>query len=65
MELPGGVTIVYCLMTDKARDTSIAAESEGVITNGLLGRALIAYWWPEESAVDVLLDSPHVRAMRE
>jgi beta-lactamase class A len=63
MELPGDITIVYCLMTDKARDTSIAAESEGVVTNGLLGRALLAYWWPEEVA-EVVLDSPYVRAIQ-
>jgi beta-lactamase class A len=61
MRLPGDVTVVYCTMTDKAADTSIAAESEGAITNGLLGRALLEYWWPEESAADVLLDSAYVR----
>jgi beta-lactamase class A len=65
MRLPTGVTIVYCLMTDKARDTSIAAESESVVTNGLIGRVLLEYWWPEGSAGDVLLDSPHVRALRQ
>jgi beta-lactamase class A len=63
MELPADVTIVYCMMTDKARDTSMAAESEGAIVNGLLGRALLAYWWPESSTDEILFDSPYVRAL--
>ena len=63
VELPAGTTIVYCMMTEKSRDTSFAAENEGAITNGLLGRALFEYWWPEESMADVLFDSAYVRAM--
>jgi beta-lactamase class A len=64
VRLPGDRTIVYCLLTDKAKDTSMVSESEGVITNGLLGRTLLEYWLPEELAADVLLGSPFVSAMK-
>ena len=62
MELPADVTIAYCMMTDKARDTSFAAEREGAIANGLTGRARLASWWPAPPTADVLFDSRYVTA---
>ena len=60
MRLPDEITIAYCAMTDNCRDTSIAAETEGAVINGLMGRSILEYWWPGESAQDVVLDSPYV-----
>jgi beta-lactamase class A len=60
MHLPDDITIAYCAMTDNCRDTSIAAESEGAVINGLMGRSILEYWWPGESAREVVLDSPYV-----
>jgi beta-lactamase class A len=63
IRLPEDVTIAYCAMTDCSADMSIAAETEGVVVNGLLGRLILEYWWPGESARDVVLDSPYAGMM--
>jgi beta-lactamase class A len=61
--MPGGTTIAFCAMNDRSTDTSIAAESEGAVLNGLLGRLLVEYWWPEaEIPAGLILDSPFARA---
>ena len=61
IRLPEEVTLAYCAMTDGSADTSIAAETEGVVVNGLLGRLMLEYWWPGERIPDgVLLASPYV-----
>lgn len=61
--MPGETTIAFCAMNDRSADTSIAAESEGAVLNGLLGRLLVEYWWPEDGVpAGILLDSPYVRA---
>ena len=63
MRLPEEVTIAYCAMTDGSADTSIAAETEGVVVNGVLGRLMLEYWWPGERIPEgILLASPHVAA---
>ncbi len=61
--MPGDTTVAFCAMNDRSADTTIAAESEGAVLNGLLGRFLVEYWWPEEDLpVGLLLDSPYVGA---
>ena len=44
--LPSDVSIAYCAMATSSRDLSIVAESEPAVTNGLLGRVMLEYWWP-------------------
>lgn len=44
--LPSDVNIAYCAMAHGSSDLSIVAESEPAITNGLLGRVMLEYWWP-------------------
>ncbi len=50
--LPSDVTIAYCAMAHGSDDLSIVAESEPAVTNGLLGRVLLEYWWPGEWTPD-------------
>lgn len=56
--LPGDVAIAYCAMTQYGTDTSMAIENEGAVVNGLLGRLILEYWWPENQAP--LLQTPYV-----
>jgi beta-lactamase class A len=64
MRLPEGVAIAYCAMTDSGADTSFAAENEGAVVNGLLGRLIMDYWWPEETVpAGILLDSPYAATL--
>ncbi len=64
IRLPDDVFVTYCAMTDNSTDTSIAAESEGVVVNGLLGRLILEYWWPGGSMPqDAVLPSPYVDAV--
>ncbi|ACZ40153.1 serine hydrolase [Sphaerobacter thermophilus] len=46
--LHDGPTIAFAAMTHRSVDTSMGFESEGAITNGILGRLLLEYWWPGE-----------------
>jgi beta-lactamase class A len=62
--LPQDVTIAYCAMTDGSADTSISAEAEGLVTNGLLGRLMLEYWWPNGTLPDSqVVASPYVDAI--
>jgi beta-lactamase class A len=63
VKLPEDVTIVYCAMTDNSNDLSFAAEAEGAVVNGLLGRLMLEYWWPGKSVPQgVLFNTPYVAA---
>jgi beta-lactamase family protein len=62
--LPGEVRIAYCTMTEHSTDTGFAAENEAEIMNGILGRLLVAYWWPGDWQTDgVGRSSPYVDAV--
>lgn len=62
--LPQDVTIAYCAMTDGSADVSISEEAEGLITNGLLGRLILEYWWPGgELPASQVMQSPYVEAI--
>lgn len=62
--MPENTTIAFCAMNDGSADTSIAAESEGAVLNGRLGRLLVEYWWPEaEVPAGLLLDSPYITSV--
>jgi beta-lactamase class A len=52
VRLPEEVTIAYAVAAHGARDLSRSDETESSVTNGLVGRALVRYWWPRED-VDV------------
>lgn len=51
--LPSDVAIAYCAMAHNSNDLSIVAESEPAVTNGLLGRVMLEYWWPGDWNDDV------------
>ena len=46
LHLPGGVEIAYAAMTDGGSDQSFAADNEGEVVNGIVGRLLGEHWWP-------------------
>jgi beta-lactamase class A len=58
--LPGDVTISYCAMTERSADLSMGYENEGAIVNGLLGRLVVAHWWPPEAGRPPLLPTNHL-----
>lgn len=62
--LPQDVTIAYCTMTHNSDDISIVPESEGLVTNGLIGRLMLEYWWPGASVPESqVVQSPYVDAL--
>lgn len=64
ISLPDDVMITYCAMTDESADISIAAESEGAVTNGLLGCLILEHWWPGEAIpAELVLPSPYKDAI--
>jgi beta-lactamase class A len=63
VHLPDGVDIAYCVMTEASADTAMAEEAEGEIANGLVGRALIDYWWPGGASPGALRNSAWVDAV--
>ena len=64
VQLPAGVTVAYCAMTENSDDRAMAIESEPAVVNGLLGRVLLEYWWPGAAMPDdAMLTSPYVDAL--
>ncbi|MEA2526667.1 MAG: beta-lactamase class [Thermomicrobiales bacterium] len=64
ISLPGDVRIAYCTMTEHSADTGFTFENEAEITNGILGRILVEYWWPGDwAAAGVGRSSPYVDAV--
>jgi beta-lactamase class A len=59
--LPEDVVIAYAVSAHESRDHSMAAETEWAVTNGLVGRALIAYWWPGDDPAEAVLPTPYAR----
>lgn len=55
VELPDGVEIAYAVFAHGSHDHSVAPEAEAYVVNGLVGRALIGYWWPGEDPTEALL----------
>lgn len=60
VNLPEGVDIAYAVFAHASRDHTVAAESEPYVINGLVGRALIEYWWPGDDPAEALLPTPYV-----
>lgn len=55
------VKIAYSVVNDAGADNSYREEHAGDITNGLVGRVLVEYWWPEEWTPELaVLPSPYV-----
>jgi beta-lactamase class A len=61
--LPAGVTFCYCVTSQAGADASFAPENEGAVANGLVGRLLVAHWWPRDHGDPPLLATPY--AVRE
>ena len=55
------VTIAYSVVNDPGADDTYRHEFAGDITNALIGRALVEYWWPGEwSPERAVYPSPYV-----
>jgi beta-lactamase class A len=61
VRLPEGIAFAYAVFAHEAADTSIAEETETSVTNGLVGRALVGYWWPRPDVSSALHPTPYVR----
>ncbi|HUG14175.1 MAG TPA: serine hydrolase [Thermomicrobiales bacterium] len=57
--LPDDVSIAYGVVAHESRDLSIAPESEAAIINGLVGREIVAYWWPRADHASAVFDSAY------
>jgi beta-lactamase class A len=57
--LPDDISIAYGVVAHEAADLSIAAESEAAIVNGLVGRAIVLYWWPRADNSPAVFDSAY------
>jgi len=44
-----GGGFVYAVANHEASDLSFLPEAEGVVLNGLVGRALVEHWWPADA----------------
>jgi beta-lactamase class A len=53
--LPEDVTFAYCVSSQECKDESFAAENEGSVVNGLVGRLLLEHWWPQSQGDAPLL----------
>ncbi len=58
-------SIAYCVMATRSTDVSMAVENEAAVVNGVIGRLLVEYWWPEAQAKGALLSSPHLNALND
>lgn len=60
------VEIAYSVVNDGGMDTSFREEHPGDITNALIGRVLLEYWWPGEwDPSSAVFASPYVDQMLE
>ncbi len=58
------VKIAYSCVNDPGDDTTYRNEHPGDITNALIGRVLVEYWWPGEWNADAaVFPSPYVDAL--
>jgi beta-lactamase class A len=53
----GGFT--YAVANHECSDTSFVPEAEGAVVNGLVGRALVEHWWPEDAGPAPVLPTVH------
>jgi beta-lactamase class A len=59
-----GVVIAYSAVNNPGDDDTNRHEHPGDITNGLIGRVLVEYWWPGEWAPEVaVFPSPYVEEL--
>jgi len=61
LSLAGQVEIAYCAAANASPDTTLAPESEPAIVNGLLGKLMVDYWWPD-AATSGTLSTPYAAA---
>jgi beta-lactamase class A len=55
--------IVYAAMAHGSQDTGMSVENEAAIANGVLGRLVLEYWWPEATARGAVLPSPYFESL--
>lgn len=53
--------IAYTAMAHGSSDTSMGFEAEPAVVNGLLGRLVVEYWWPEGADRGAFLGTPYLR----
>jgi beta-lactamase class A len=59
VKLPEDVVIAYAVYAHESNDHSVTAETESSVANGLVGRALVGYWWPGDDPADALLPTAY------
>jgi beta-lactamase class A len=59
--LSSEVTVAYCAAASASPDLTIAPESDPAIVNGLLGKLLVDYWWPDAGTTGTLA-TPYMAA---
>jgi beta-lactamase class A len=57
---PAG-SIVYAAMAHESSDRSMGFEAEPAVVNGLLGRLVVEYWWPEGAQRGAFLGTPYLQ----
>lgn len=60
VDTPAG-QIVYTAMAHGSSDSSMGFEAEPAVVNGLLGRLLVEYWWPEGAERGAFLFTPYLQ----
>jgi beta-lactamase class A len=58
-----GAKIAYAAMADGAKDIGMSVENEAAVANGVLGRLIVEYWWPEAAARGAVLPSPYFESL--
>jgi beta-lactamase class A len=59
----GGFT--YAVANHDSSDTSFLPEAEGVVVNGLVGRALVEHWWPSEAGPAPVVPTAYAAARED
>ena len=62
LTLRGRVKIAYCAAAHGSPDLTIAPESDPAVVNGLLGKLLVEYWWPDPETPAGTRPTPYAAA---
>lgn len=54
--------IAYCAAAHGSPDLTIAPESDPAVVNGLLGKLLVEYWWPDPETPAGTRPTPYAAA---
>jgi beta-lactamase class A len=54
LTLSGTVKVAYCVAAHGSTDLTIAPEATPAVVNGLIGKLLVEYWWPDSGSTGTL-----------